>query len=255
MERIVDRSELMPAESTPRASPASTLVKTRDFEFVQYAAPENEAAPDEEGSELEFQLFAPAVSACGETATATRIRLKSPQVESAAPGFVVPERKWNHYFTEIPSATRREEFNSAAISGYDILTGFRSIRPGSAYAWKVLHIPETRRQRVALSSCDASYADVRTIGARSKRTRPGKKARIASRRKLAVVKARQEEERRADELKKASEEEKRIRRNREKKAKKKLREKAKKAAVPITVFSISGLFDSTGRTGNESEAS
>ena len=104
----------------------------------------------------------------------------------------------------------------------------KSIWPGTSYPWKVLSIENTNRQRINISNSNTLYAKLLDSQTASKRRRPGKKARIKVRTKLAATKARKDENRKAAEQKEAEEREKRTRRNREKKVKKKQRETAKK---------------------------
>jgi hypothetical protein len=95
----------------------------------------------------------------------------------------------------------------------------------------VLHIKATKKQRKALAESDALYAKLAAKMEPSKRTRPGKQARLKLRAKQATIKAQEEEAKKAAELKEAADREKRTRRNREKQLKKRQREKAKKAGA------------------------
>jgi hypothetical protein len=202
-----------------------------EFEFVTHeflAAPDDKQDIDAEDG-LEFQLFA-STSRGGNPAVVSKIRLKSPSPDDAEPGLVNPERDRSYYFAGAPTHQLRKEFQESALSGEAVVALSHTLWPGMAYAWKVLHIPSTQRQRLLLARAHAPDANAAPgISSCSKRKRPGKKARLA----LRIGRVAEEEKRvemlKEAEAKEAAEREKRARRNREKKLKKKIREKAKKA--------------------------
>lgn len=231
MERIISRSELLattsPCPSSP--DPAAQIKHVQEFDFVHH-----EELPDAINDQIEvsgedgfaFQLFAPP---SGKTATSpviAKVRLDSPDLTDAEPGLLRPDRDSRYYFTSAPGPEQQQNFEAAALSGEDVLARSTSYCPGLAYSWKVLHIPATRRQRLRLKASDALFAKlVKDSRPATKRTRLGKKARIAERQKAAAAKALRE----VAEAKELREREKRVRRNREKKLKKKGKAKAKKA--------------------------
>jgi hypothetical protein len=257
MERIVSRAELSPPKFSPPSSPDLAQIQhIQEFEFVHHEAlPDaNDDDPiegnDEDG--FAFHLFAPSTenTTTGSRAAAvapSKIRLDSPDRGSdAEPGLLEPHRDSRYYFTASSPRLeqQREEFRAAAVSGEDILAWSTTTTtscgpaPGLAYAWKVLHVPATKRQRDVLRASDAMFAQqlvvkdgMMTSPARTpRRSRLGKKARIAGRAKVRLTRALQEAEQKVAEAKEVQEREKRVRRNREKKLKKKGKAKAAKKA-------------------------
>ncbi|KAF2206988.1 hypothetical protein CERZMDRAFT_102834 [Cercospora zeae-maydis SCOH1-5] len=235
MERIISRADLLAAEPPPPSSPDLPAIKgLQEFDFVHHETlPDAHDQERENGAEdgLEFQLFAPSAGNPENTSGIAKIRLDSPDLANAEPGLINPHRDPSYYFTSTPSPVEQQNFQVAAMSGQDIIAQSRNPWLGMAYPWKVLHLPQTRKQQNVLAPSDALFAKLVGSQGVQKRTRPGKKARMAVRTKLAAAKAKQEEKQKAAEIKEAEEREKRTRRNREKKVKKKNREKAKKAGV------------------------
>lgn len=231
MERIVSRADLQANRITPPSSPEPTqLEHLQEFDFVHHEdLPDASAAPEDDENEFAFQLFAPAAGKSAESNSVAKIRLESPDLTDAEPGLLNPNRDSKYYFTGSPTSEELQNFSIAAVNGSDILSQSTSVWPGMAYSWKVLHVPTTKKQRRLLEPSNAMFAKLLGKEAVPKRTRPGKKARLAVRIKLAAAKTKQEEKQKAAEAKEVEEREKRTRRNREKKVKKKNREKAKKA--------------------------
>lgn len=242
MERVISRADLLAEEPSPPSSPDLPAIKSlQEFDFVHHEtlpdAYDQEQEIDAEDG-LEFQLFAPSAGKTENTSGIAKIRLDSPDLANAEPGLVNPNRDPRYYFTSTPSPEEQQNFEAAAMSGQDILNQSRRSWPGMACPWKVLHLPRTKKQQKILAPSDALFTKL--IGSQSmqKRTRPGKKARIAVRTKLVEAKTKQEEKQKAAELKEAEEREKRTRRNREKKVKKKNREKAKRAEANGTTGEV-----------------
>ncbi|KAM3423248.1 hypothetical protein BST61_g693 [Cercospora zeina] len=235
MERIISRADLLAAEPSPPSSPDLLAIKSlQEFDFVHHETlPDAHDQEQENGAEdgLEFQLFAPAAGKTENTSGIAKIRLDSPDLANAEPSLVNPNRDPRYYFTSTPSPEEQQNFEAAAMSGQDIIAQSRNSWPGMAYPWKVLHLSKTKKQQKVLAPSDALFAKLVESQGVQKRTRPGKKARVAVRMRLAAAKAKQEEKQKAAEVKEAEEREKRTRRNREKKVKKKNREKAKKAGA------------------------
>ncbi|CAK4033875.1 Hypothetical predicted protein [Lecanosticta acicola] len=232
MERIVDRSELLPSDDEPPSSPDIEDVRgLEEFEFVRRNEPnvgnENVAEDDEE---MDFYLFAPSESNPQEATSVAKIRVNTPPLAEQDAGFI-RSRDQGYYFTQPASAEQQREFEVAAMTGEQVLSHARSIWPGCAYGWKVLHVHDTKRQRLLLSGSESLQSKLAGGNILTKRKRPGKKARVRVRTKAAATTAREEQNQRDAEAKEAAEQEKRIRRNREKKVKKKQRDKAKKAAA------------------------
>ncbi|GIZ46118.1 hypothetical protein CKM354_000925700 [Cercospora kikuchii] len=233
MERVISRADLLAEEPSPPSSPDLPAIKSlQEFDFVHHETlPDADDQEQEDDAEdgLEFQLFAPAAGKGEKASGIAKIRLDSPDLANAEPGLLNPNRDLRYYFTSAPGPEEQQNFEAAAMSGQDILNQSRRSWPGMAYPWKVLHVPKTKKQQKILAPSDSLFTKLTGSQSVQKRTRPGKKARIAVRTKLVAAKTKQEEKQKAAELKEAEEREKRTRRNREKKVKKKNREKAKKA--------------------------
>lgn len=243
MERVVSRSQLRSAERTPSPAPSprdtENLKHLQSFQYVDNTASRAQAPDDQtrDDEQLDFQLFAPSKSQDGLN-TARKIRLRSPTPTNADPGFIQPRRVSSYYFASI-SQDERLRFEAAAISASQVLSQSTMPRPGSAYPWRVLHLPlsqvsqpirhELRKASISTTLVKPTGDDVK------KRKRVGKKARIALRTKLSSTRLQQAEASKAVELKEAAERAKRAERNRLKKLKRRAREKAKKsdaACVP-----------------------
>lgn len=229
MERVVDRSDLLSEHSTPPPSPCvQEIRRLDDFEFIKHdEAPGYEDGQNED-EELDFLLFAPTNGTINSALEVPRIRVQTPPLTTGEPGFTNPNRDESYYFTHEPSDDAKARFDDVAVTAQDVLARSESIWPGSSYPWKVLRVQNTKGQRIIISNSNTLFAKLSDNFPNSKRKRPGKKARIQVRTKLATAKTRQDESRKAAEQKEAEEREKRTRRNREKKVKKKQREKAKK---------------------------
>lgn len=175
---------------------------------------------EENKDELEFRLFAAPVSAASQNQVPIqRVRLCSPSVEDQAAGFVIPGRGSGYYFTGDIKGARQAELNAVATEGEDILQQAQSSWPGCALTWRVTTItPAGLMLGVSVSDIGS------TSGLHVRRTRPGKKRRVALRKQAQKLKEKKEQAERALQ-------EKRTRRNREKKVKKKAREKAKKVGL------------------------
>jgi hypothetical protein len=247
MERAITRSELRSASASP--SPPSddeALQRLRNLNTLQFAtknvqmddAPAEAAAQDED-EEMMFQLFAPSKSApkAGQAEpqpSAQKIRIRSPSVDAATRGFLQPSRPRSYHFTDTPSEELRTTYEAAALSGERILElSKNSPWPGSAYGWRVLHVPSSQISRGAriasAQQTPAGFSKPGQLEAPSTRKRAGKKLRIKIRSKAEAAKAKQEAALKAKDAKEEAEKEKRTRRNREKKVKRKAKEKAKKA--------------------------
>lgn len=237
MEHIVSRADVAGAESSPSPSPEPDILERfrelGEFDFVTPKTPGDcdEAANDDGDDGLQFQLFA-APKAGGnlkaeQAGEAPKIRLRSPSLDPERVGFVRPHRNQNYYFTRPATAVEKQQFKLAALTSDQVISLANSPRPGSAYAWKVLHLPPSGLAK-DLRSLPPSFAGVVGDAESKKRTRPGKKYRNKLRNKSAAKQAQKDAKKAAGEAKEAAEREKRTRRNREKKVKKKAKEKAKK---------------------------
>jgi hypothetical protein len=214
------------ARSTPDPE-LEELLRTRlrdQFIFTTTETDEIElqdaAASDEE--ETELRLFA---STSGNAPTSHKIRLTSPGAGSGEPGFIVKKPR-AYYFAEDPTAEGQLQLQAAAIDGRTILDLSNLPWPGCALPWKVKKIsPAGMQKEVLVGHPPILVAVEETV---HKRTRKGKKTRIAIRKKKVAIQGKREEQARLAKEKEEAEREKKTRRNREKKLKKKAKSQAKK---------------------------
>ncbi|EEH47525.2 uncharacterized protein PADG_03609 [Paracoccidioides brasiliensis Pb18] len=179
-----------------------------------------------------------------------RIRLRSPTpaARDEKGEFVIPFRGWEYYFSnpewiKRKSAVKqgegqrfeldtpgRERFIDAAVSGKSIIEHSKNGPwPGCHLPWRVIHLktiaPSRKKDKGLSDPAQAANATLINMSSavekvpKSKK-KPGKRRRIAIRRRLATAKIAEEADR-----------EKRARRNREKKIKRRQKEKEKKAAL------------------------
>jgi len=234
----VSRNDLGSPTSSPRSSPDPELTqkllsRVRDEFTFTFTEPtdanndNNSAAQDvveEEEEEAELVLFAAPTSAAPQ---ARKIRLESPGAGTGEPGFVV-KRPRSYYFADELDSEKEEEYKASAIDAQTLLAMAREPWPGCRLPWKVTTISAKGLQKCVLVGHPLSQ--LMTVEEKAKpRTRKGKKARIALRKKIKERAERKEREEREKREKEEAEREKRTRRNREKKVKKKMRDKAKKA--------------------------
>ncbi|KAM5450698.1 hypothetical protein MaudCBS49596_004229 [Microsporum audouinii] len=184
-----------------------------------------------------------------------KIRLRSPS-PSARPagdgGFTVPFRGWDYYFSNPAMVMRavgdgswqsgsrdrdtskrlemiKETFRDAAVDGDTVLARAASASwPGCHLPWRVVHIPAPK-VKSASSTVSASKPEASLSG---KKKKPGKKRRIALRKRVVSKKAAEEAER-----------EKRNRKNRERKVKRRQKERDKKAAARAAAGEGEGVAD------------
>jgi len=223
----VRRSELhSPTESSPDAELEQIFLQRLKEEDYKALIPaplrDNESSPveahddghtaAEEEQELEFRLFAPSVA----KNTVPRIRVRSPDPIDRPPGLVVPCRPDTHYFAIEPNAEAKARLASAAISGSEVKLQADTPWPGCFLPWRVVSITASGTVLARLNKHAASEP---CEGISQKRSRKGKKARIATRKKAAAEKERLHEEVMR----------KREKRNREKKIKQRERNRRKKA--------------------------
>lgn len=240
MEHVVSRADLAHNESSPFSSPEpDVLERFRGLDELEFAPSRATLANDnvtmtgnDDDEGLEFQLFAAPKKGGGHSKTSTsaethRVRLRSPSLDPEKVGFVRPHRDQSYYFARTLMAEERNELETAAVTGAQVLSHAASSWPGTAYPWKILHLSNPN-SRTSFSD-QARIARLGDPSPAKKRTRPGKKYRIKIRKKAAAAVAKKEERKAEEEKKEAEEREKRTRRNREKKVKRKAKEKAKKA--------------------------
>ncbi|KDB24334.1 hypothetical protein H109_03779 [Trichophyton interdigitale MR816] len=213
---------------------------------------------EEEEQEFEFRLFSSVSTrkTADESRSTTkghdgsglggvqklRIRLRSPS-PSARPlgdgGFLVPFRGWDYYFSNPELVMRavgdtswqrgakdkntskqldalRDTFKDTAVDGETILARAASVAwPGCHLPWRVVHIPGPK-----VKSVSSATPSTKSESSLSKKKKPGKKRRIALRKRVVIKKMAEE-----------TEKEKRNRKNRERKVKRRQKEREKKAAA------------------------
>lgn len=223
------REDLQSSLSTPRSSPDPELVdlfrntQNDDFALVEkswQASHDPETQEEKENDMVSFRLFASAPTRTKEQI----IRIRSPSIETQKPGLIQPHRPQSYYFTGNDSHQLNAQFAIAAVDGNDIIARSKQACPGSRMPWRVAVIDPAQDQ----TGKSATMKTTSTPGSEpAKKTKPGKKHRIALRTKKAASKA-------AAADKEIAEREKRTKRNREKKVKKREKEKAKKSVLEPT---------------------
>ena len=240
MQRVVSRSELVSdgsevSDSTSEHAIDAALNNLDQFEFVQAKSgcsnKDNDNVNEDDG--LDFRLFAapPATGDRVESKQPHKIKLRSPSIDRANPGFVQPNRNLSYYFAKALSSTDKENLESSAISGEQVLNLSRSYRPGIAYSWKVLNLSTSNLAKPLRTNNQSTFARLVPEDRSQRKTRPGKKSRIKLRSKSEKAKQKQLATKAATKAKDAAQKEKRTQRNREKKVKKRLRDKAKKEST------------------------
>lgn len=132
----------------------------------------------------------------------------------------------SYYFADEPTSQDQLRLQAAAVDGETISELSKLPWPGCALPWKVKKLSPAGMKREVLIGHPPQLVTVdETI---HKRTRKGKKTRIALRKKMQANKDKCEEQARLAKEKEEADREKRTRRNREKKLKKKAKSQAKK---------------------------
>ncbi|TKA28316.1 hypothetical protein B0A54_16115 [Friedmanniomyces endolithicus] len=231
MERVVSRTELQSPASPPVLTPESDAFRhlraLDDLHYVTKPIEDLQAGDPED--DFDFRLFA-AVSTTDAAKAPTKIRLRSPTPQTTAAGFVVSERDRGYYFADTLETEDKENFTRAALSGAQVQALSRTPWPGSAYEWKVVHVPSVKGSLPSRPAAVKDQIDV-TMDVDAKRKRPGKKSRIKIRTKLAISRVEAENSQARAVAREAAEREKRVRTNRAKKLKRRAQEKAKKSGV------------------------
>lgn len=181
-------------------------------------------AVQSDDDEAELRLFAAPANAAPAT---LKVRLTSPDLDQGdGSGFLLKKPK-SYYFADEPTSDEELALQACAIDGGTVLELSQQPWPACAVPWKVRTITKDGLKKAVLVGHPPMLATVEEKD--HKRTRKGKKARIALRKKKQASKDMQEERVRLAAEKEAAEREKRTRRNREKKVKKKAKAQAKKA--------------------------
>jgi hypothetical protein len=195
-----------------------------DFTTTEHDAADDHDAVQSDEDEVELQLFAVPANAAPAT---LKVRLTSPGPDTGdGSGFLVKKPK-SYYFADEPTSDEEVALQASAIDGRTVLELSRQPWPACAMPWKVRTLTNDGHKKAVLIGHPPTLATVEEKD--HKRTRKGKKARIALRKKKQANKNKAEERARLAAEKEEAEREKRTRRNREKKVKKKAKAQAKKA--------------------------
>ena len=222
------RADLYSPAPSPRSSPdpeLEHLLRARfehDFTFTTIAQ-HDVVAPDagKSDDEVELRLFATPLNAAP---TVHTIRLSSPGARGEA-GFLIKKPR-TYYFAEDPSAADAANLRAAAVDAKTVLELSSTPWLGCALPWKVLRISAAGMQKsVLIPHPQVTVTAADTV---PKRTRLGKKSRIALRKKLAALRFKGEDDARVAKKKEEAAREKKIRLNREKKLKRRAKKQAKR---------------------------
>jgi hypothetical protein len=140
------------------------------------------------------------------------------------PRFLVKKPR-SYYFAPELDGKHRERLEASALDADAVIRLSKEPWPGCQLPWKVRTISAAGSKRTILMRHSESGVTIEYEPKR--RTRKGKKSRIALRKKMHAAKAKQEQVQEAAKNKLHAEREKRTLKNRQKKLKKKEREKAK----------------------------
>jgi hypothetical protein len=193
-----------------------------EFEFTTAENNVEDAAHSDE-DETELRLFAAPLNAAPQS---HKIRLSSPGADSGDPGFLLKKPR-SYYFADGPTSEEEGAFRAAAIDGRSVLDLSRQPWPGCALPWKVRTISAAGMKKEVLVGHPPMLVTVEEKT--HKRTRKGKKTRIAIRKKLQAFKEKEGEKERLAREKEEALREKKTRLNRERKIKR-LKKKAEERA-------------------------
>jgi hypothetical protein len=198
-----------------------------DFVFTTRDDDVEDTRADAAGSsdEAELVLFAGPLQP-GES---HRIRLSSPEA-NADPGFLVKKPR-SYYIADEVTSEKEAEYTASAVTGADVLNMAKIPWPACVLPWKVRTITPAGLKKIVLVGRPPAVVPVEVEEITKKKTRKGKKSRIALRKKMQATNDKQAEQARLAQEKAEADREKRTRRNREKKVKRKAREQAKKEAA------------------------
>lgn len=226
------REALHSPESSPRSSPdpdLTELFRSRiqsEFTFTTVDESLEDAGNNAEESEEEAELVL--FAGLSQTVESHKIRLSSPDAGNGEPGLLVKKPR-SYYFADDITSEKEEEYETVAVTGKEVIEMSQIPWSGCALPWKVHKITPAGMKKAVLIGHLPTLVALEEHAKR--RTRKGKKSRIALRKKMQAAENKQTEQARLAKEKEEAEREKRTRRNREKKVKKKAREKAKKEAA------------------------
>ncbi|KAF1944427.1 hypothetical protein EJ02DRAFT_100530 [Clathrospora elynae] len=230
----VRRDELQSPASSPRSSPDpafEALIRSKaytEFAFTtteDYVTSQVEDAVHSDEEETELRLFAAPANAAPQT---HRIRLSSPGAGSREPGFLIKKPR-SYYFADEPTSEEETAFHAAAIDGRTVVELSKEPWPGCALPWKVRKLSPAGMRKEVLVGYPRTLV---TLEEKThKRTRKGKKTRIALRNKLQASKEKQSENARLAQEREKAVRERKTQKNRDKKVRQKAKQLAKKEGV------------------------
>ena len=228
----VSRADLLPdSSSSEPTSPVTDLYTkglSHQYGTLQISNKSSEQQHDlraidhdDDGEEaVDFRLFAST-----KEHPSTRIVLRSPTPQRGETGFVIAQRPHGRYFTGKTTQAKSEQYRQAAISGEEVIAGLKTKYTGLALPWKV----------TVINSSDPSLSTipppVKTSRAGNKRTRKGKKTRLAIRKRYEKAQTQNMRDTSAKLEKEQVEKDKRNRKNRERKIKRRQKKRDEKVTV------------------------
>jgi hypothetical protein len=135
---------------------------------------------DQSDDGLEFRLFASGPS------TTAKIRVKSPDVSQQIFGFRVPERPRGFYFKDTPTVEEAAILEGSAISGAQILELSKTSWPGCFLPWRIQWVTPNGGKVLKRPLLGHGTKELVEPTTRSRRTKPGKKTRVAMRKKATL---------------------------------------------------------------------
>lgn len=196
-------------------------------------SPDTELKEDTSGDGFEFRLFAPkkGSKSPSDVKTGRIILEKDDESPDGNGGFVIPWRDPRYFFTGESTALQKQQFESAAVSGQDVLSGLQIRHTGLEVPWRVsnIRLEQSLYKKLMAQDAEVKHKEKTPEDGQSKKKRMGKKMRILHRKREKIRKQSELSEQQKLAEKEAAEREKRTKRNREKQQKKRAKEKAKKA--------------------------
>jgi hypothetical protein len=190
----VRREDLHSPASSARSTPdpeLEELLRSRtrnEFTFTtiehDITALQHAAASDDD--ETELRLFATAPNAAPQS---HKIRLSSPSAGSGELGVKKPR---SYYFAAPPTSEERQQLEAAAVDAATVLELSALPWPGCALPWKVRTISAVGLKKEVLVGHPPRLETVEEVA--RKRTRKGKKTRIALRKKTQATKEKRDEQ-------------------------------------------------------------
>jgi hypothetical protein len=224
----VSRAQLR--SSSPESSPDAEAVEelkarldnliglpSDNVQFQEFASSMVENATDVVEDEHAFRLFS-----SGEPQS---IRVQSPSTDGDDADFTFAPRPLSYYFIAHDQSRRAQEYLECSVSGEDIIKLSQIPRPGLQLPWKMIHAEPGPSLLEGLKSLKP------TTIPNKKKCRPGKKYRIALRKRATAKQALEEQLKKAALEKEAHLREKKTKENRKKQLKKRAKDRAKKAEL------------------------